>query len=432
MNFSGLPVRHLLRQLKIETTDCDLQIALALVFGLTQETQEARKKSHLTHATDMGHQIRFSLNDRVDRAITKLAAFFAKQLLAKSILEVSVALLDEDYTSQVFFRQLQKEGIRVHSTLALSTSEVLLELLNDKEKQILKTLQENKKDLNLILNFARERIYSGDYSTAYSVLMKIELSERNDSAHHILGLCCNFFGNTDESETHFRRLYASSNIISKVKAAYVLSMLYLRLHPKDKQDLEVAENFLSASHQLIESHMTIQDYHFHSVFNRNGFALCLFRRGKVHEALQMLQLGIEKLQQSNDGAKNLHQSVLIYNAVQCLKALKRYDECEKLCQTLLEIDSLFPEYWLELSIVYLEQSKFKLALASIKKAENLDAFIPEIYALRGYLYLNQGRTDLALKNYKRAALLAPQNSTYQSDLDYCIELQSENILENIL
>ena len=425
--FSGLPVRDLLRQMALKSENLDIKIAMSLFFGTTKKTKAARKKSHLTDATDMDHQIRFALKDRVDRSITKLASLCAKQLLEKSISKLTVKLNDEDYLSHAFFNQLKRDGLRICSTPTFADSKTFLELLNASENEILKTLISAKKDTEFILTYTRERVYAGDYSTAYAVLMKLELSERSDSVHQILGLCCNFFGKTDESEIHFRRLHSSAKVISKVKAAYLLSMLYLRLHPKDKQDLETAEFFLSESHQLIESHVTMKDYHFHSVFNRNGFALCLFRRGKILEALEMLQLGVEKLRQSNDGAKNLHQSVLIYNAVQCLKALKRYEECEKLCQNLLAIDSLFPEYWLELSIVYLEQSKFELAIAQLKKAENLDAFIPEIYALRGYVFLNQNQIDLAVKNYKKATSLAPENLTFQSDLQYCLEMQSENV-----
>ena len=430
--FSGLPVRDLLRQMTLKTENSDIQIAMSLFFGTTKKTKAARKKSHLTHATEMDHQIRFALKDRVDRSITKLASHCAKQLLKKSTLELAVELSETDYLSHIFFNQLQKEGVHICSIPAFTNSETLPELLNDNEKELITALRATKKDLDLILAYSRERVYTGDYSTAYSVLMELDISERNDSVHQILGLCCNFSGKTDESESHFRRLHLSANVLSKVKAAYLLSMLYLRLHPKYKQNLETAELFLSESHQLIESNVTMKDYHFHSVFNRNGYALCLFRRGKILEALEMLQVGVEKLKQSDDGAKNLHQSVLIYNAVQCLKALKRYEECEILCQNLLTIDSLFPEYWLELSIVYLEQSKFDLALAQLKKAENLDAFIPEIYALRGYAYLNQNQFELAIMSYKKATSLAPENLTYQSDLQYCLEMQSENILENII
>lgn len=430
--FSGLPVRDLLREIKIENPSSDIQIALSLVFGTTQQSDQARKKSHLTHATEIEHQIRFVLKTRVERSIAKLASVCAEQLLKKSIADLSVSLHENDYISHTFFNHLKKHGLIISALGDIAESPKSLDLLTTTEINILNSIQSERKNLTLIVNYAREKVYVGDYSTAYYVLMQLDLAERTDCAHHILGLCCNFFENTTESEIHFRRLQASEDLLSKVKAAYVLSMLYLRLHPKEKQNLETAENFLEASYQLIEKNVTMLDYNFHSVFNRNGYALCLFRRGRIQEALDMLQSGIIKLKQSADGAKNLHQSVLLYNAAQCLKALKQYEKCEELCANLLEMDPLFPEYWLELTSVYLEQSKFETALFTLKEAENLDAFIPEIYALRGYTYLNQNKIELALANYKKAVCLAPQNPSYRSDLEYCFEMQNLNTSENLV
>ena len=92
--FSGLPVRDLLRKITFKSENSDIQIAMSLFFGTTKKTNAARKKSHLTHATDMDHQIRFALKDRVDRSITKLASLCAKQLLEKSILELTFELSD--------------------------------------------------------------------------------------------------------------------------------------------------------------------------------------------------------------------------------------------------------------------------------------------------------------------------------------------------
>ena len=430
--FSGLPIRDLLRHINTSTTNSDIQIALALIFGTNQQTRKARKLSHLTHATEVDHQIRYPLKARVDRSILKLASFSADQLLQNSISEISVNISKDDYISQIFFSCLRKNGIRIQINSSLLNSEISIDLLNSTEQQILRSIQINEMNLDFILKYAQERIYAGDYSSAYCVLIKFDPSDRNDICHHILGLCCNFFGNTIESEVHFRRLLASGNILSKVKAAYVLSMLYLRLHPKDNQDLNTAEQLLIDSHQLIEANTTMKDYYFHSVFNRNGYALCLFRRGQIDDALEMLNLGIEKLKNSDDGAKCLHQSVLIYNAVQCFKALQRYEECEELCKNLLEIDPLFPEYWLELSIIHLQQDDFKAALVTLNKAEELDAFIPEIYALRGYTYLNQNKLEFAVRNYRKAVALDPHNATYMSDLDYCLNTEPANNLENII
>lgn len=434
---SGMPIRDLLIQIQFETENNEVQIARSAITGLTKTSLSAREKSHLTHATEIEHQIRFPLKDRVERGLKKLAVSCIDNLKLKNIDSLDIGHISKsDYLTQTVFMHLSKLGIilRVgNGDSAHSNFEPLLSII---EKNIIS--QFNLKNFNCdeALNYARERIYCSDYQTAYALLERIPEHLRTDGCHYILGLACNFFGRTDESEIHFKRFLQSDKIISKVKATYVLSMLYLRLHPKEKQNLEIAENYLNLGHELIESNPDIEDYCFHSVFNRNGFALCLFRRGQIVDALNMLDAGIAKLQSSGDGAKSLHQSVLIYNAVQCLKALKRFDDCESRCQVLLQVDPLFPEYWLELSIVFLEQEKYSEALSAIQQAEKIDPTIPEIYALKGFIFLNREDLQFAIQNYSEALRLTPVTSPnyaqFQSDLEYCIENQNSEIQKQIL
>ncbi len=415
---SGIPVRDLLKQIQFTSDDHDIQIALSMINGTNLNSEEARKQSHLTNATEMDHQIRFPLKARVDRHLIKLATACAHTLKKQNhMTQIEVHLSEQDYLSQVFFTELSRLGIAMHpaSFNYGNYSDLLLPV----EIATVEMIASQKMNLNFLIDYARERIYVGDYQTAYSVISNIPEADRTDACHHILGFCCNFFNRTTESEKHFKALLASSEVVAQVKATYVLSMLYLRLHPREMQSLEVAESYLNQGYKLIENNPNTKDYYFHSVFNRNGYALCLFRRGKVNEALDMLVSGIKKLQLSDDGAKKLHQSVLIYNAVQCLKNLKNFAECERWCEQLLEIDPLFPEYWLEAAIVYVEQNKLTQALAAIEHAENLDRFIPEVYALKGFIYLEQNQISLAVESYSQAVKLAPENLQYQSDLEYC-------------
>ncbi len=414
---SGLPVRDLIKQVSFQSKSQNTDIALSMLFGTTKETINARKHSHLTHSNDMDHQIRFPLRDRVNHSIKKLSAECALILKEKNINSLSTNYTANDYTAVTFFDQLANYGIDIQNDLKNFKNST--ELLSEKELNILSSASESD-----ILNYARERVYSGDYQTAYNVLSNITNDKRTDSINHLLGLCCNFFNRTEESEIHFNKMLSSQNILSQIKATYVLSMLYLRLHPKEMQDLEKAEKYLELGHKLIEENTTISDYYFHSVFNRNGYALCLFRRGKVFDALKMLDNGIQKLQLSNDGAKDLHKSVLEYNAVQCLKALQRYQECEKRCKYLISIDPLFPEYKLELAAIYLEQKKWPEALEILLQAEKQDPDIAETYALRGYLFLEKNELNLAIIEYRKANEKSPHNAQFKSDLEYCLELKN--------
>jgi tetratricopeptide (TPR) repeat protein len=421
---SALPVRQLVDMLKLEPQNHEIVIALEMIKPRTSQSDWARKCSHLTHSTEIDHQIRFPLKGRVERSIKKLAQTCSQKLKSLNLIQFQVAISSNDWISLKFFEALEQENITIiyENICDKATSDQLLTL---DEKNIIESLKA-KTNFESVIRFSQERVYSCDYQTAFNLLSQIPIPSRTDACHHILGLCSNFFGLTENSELHFKKLMQSELTISRIKASYVLSMLYLRLHPKEKQNLELAEYYLQVGQSLIEQNENIPDYTFHSVFNRNGYALCLYRRGKIEEALETLQAGIQKLQTSSDGAKDLHESVLIYNAVQCLRAMGKYSECESMCKKLLSVDPLFPEYSLELASLYLELEEFDKAHQYLKNAENLDAFIPEIHSLKGYLFLNQNKLSEAIKSYQQSLSLAPYNQEFQDNLDYCLHLQNQN------
>lgn len=411
--FSALPVRDLLRQIDYKTDDLDLQIALGMITGSSFETFEAREKSHLTNSTKIDHQIRFSLADRIKRGIAKIASDVQPRIPKQAVIAVSVE--QDDFISREFFSRIPQAQISL-----LEKSNEGSELLSLEEQNIINILAEPEQNIEIILRKAQERIYTGDYRSAYKLLSAVKSIVERDEVHYMLGLCTNFFGRTFESEEHFSKMLASSNPLSVVKASYVISMLYLRMHPREKQDLLRAEELLENAYHVLQMHPEVQDHTFHQVFNRNGFALCLFRRGKVEAALNMLEEGILRLKQDDSGAKNLHQSVLIYNAVQCLRALQRYQDCEVKCEELLAMDPLFPEYSLELARVLLDQKKNTDALVILRKAESLDPFIPETQALMAFACLQEEDYNSAAMFYAKAAAIKPEEIQWKLDEAYCL------------
>ena len=412
--FSGLPVRHLIQSVNFKPKNVDEEIALGIVFETTEQTLKARSSSHLTNSTTSDHQIRFPLRDRVSRSMAKLAAAVAAQIPQNTSLQVQ--LLEDDFLSKEFFISLPNTKIKFLAEAQNQSQN----LLTTQEQQVTNWLRSPETHIAEILQKARERMYASDYRSAYGILSGLPENLKTDDISHLLGLCTNFFGRTDESELHFRRGLESANPHAQVRASYVIAMLYLRMHKKEKQSLEVAETLLEKAYKVLDENPQLTDWTFHRVFNRNGYALCLYRRGKVEEALQMLEVGIQTLKDNHAGANRLHQSVLIYNAVQCLRTLKRYNECEKMCEELLDIDPTFPEYHLEQARTFLDQDKIEAALSSIHNAINLDAFIPEAYALQGFAYLQIGNIQLAAMGYRHAIRLKPEGQRLKLDLGYCL------------
>lgn len=413
--FSAIPVRDFLSKSGYQPVGLDLQIAWGLIWESNGEVEEARKNSHLTNSTDIDHQIRFVLKDRVERSIKRLAYDLKKQVghLGTSY-EVSIS--PDDFISIEFFKFFPEVKVQFRIDNQESS-----ELLTSREWAVLSELVQVIPSEELILRKAQERIYVGDYACAYKILLQLSQTSQREEISYMLGLCTNFFGRTAESERHFSRLLHSPNPVNIVKSSYVISMLYLRMHPKELQSREKAESLLENAYQVLGQHPEVADHTFHKVFNRNGFALCLYRRGQITEALALLEHGIAELGQDHTGANALHQSVLIYNAVQCLRTLQRYEECEAQCLRLLAVDPLFPEYWLELSRVLLEQGKVQLAIEALEKAMSLDELIPETHALLGFAYLELNQMSQAVKCYRKACELDPQETQWASDLEYCLE-----------
>jgi tetratricopeptide (TPR) repeat protein len=409
--FSGIPVRDLLQKINYVPSNSDLQIAFGMIWETNDSALDARKQSHLTNSTTVDHQIRFALKDRVSRSLQRLAADVTSKLNSSAL--VNICLGKEDVISIEFFKYIPSFKIQL-----IDVTEENSELLTLNEKNVLEALK-NPTQNEIVLRKAQERIYAGDYTTAYKLLAFSPQETRSEEMHYMLGLCTNFFGRTIESEEHFSHLLKSKKDLNVVKASYVISMLYLRMHPKERQSLQTAEDLLENAYQVLENNPAVEDRTFHQVFNRNGFALCLYRRGKVHEALAMLEQGIVKLQNSGEGATPLHQSVLIYNSVQCLRDLKRYSECVTKCQQLLAMDPLFPEYWLELARVLLEQEKYFEAITVLERTEYLDPLIPETQALLGYAYMELNDLWKASQYYYRARQLNPDDPQWSLDLAYC-------------
>lgn len=414
--FSGIPVRAFLKTLNYKPSHLDAEIAMGLVFCTTQATLDARKNSHLTNATEKEHQIRYPLKDRVCRALVKLASDATSNM---NIPTFTVAISPDDFIAMEFFKAIK--SAQIISSVTWTGNEHLI----DAELQLLKQLENAADHMDQIMAKCRERIYTSDYRSVLQILSSLGPELKTDNVRYLMGLCTNFSGETEKSERSFREMLASSNPNARVTAAYVTSMLYLRMHRKEKQNLETAEELLQTAYDTLSDHPEIQDWTFHRVFNRNGYALCLFRRGKVVEALEMLERGINVLKEDLSGANRLHQSVLIYNAVQCLRALNRFADCEAKCEELLSIDPLFPEYHLEQARVFLDQSKNEEALLSIARAEALDGFIPELFALKGYAYLQMNDLSRAAEAYGQAVQLQPDNEQFKNDYEYCLEESSD-------
>lgn len=414
--FSGLEARSFLRKHNYKPSNLHAQISFELIEGLSEASISARNKSFLTHSTHLEDQIRFPLQDRVDRSFKSLAADFLNQKI--NITQKKISLDFHDTVSINLFESL---GLRISKkNRSSSVSGLKKEILNQDERDLLEYLKNPQRNYDQILFFVRKKIYSCDYRTALNILNTFkDLDCKKTDFYYFKGLCHNYFGQTDLSQINFERIYQLGTTGGKVNACYVLSMLYLRLHPVDRQNLQKAETYLEEAYQLLQGQPQTENIIFQRVFNRNGYALCLYRRGLIDTAVEVLENGLQTLRALQYTAYHLHYSVLLYNALQCYRSLQKFSDCERVTTELLALDPLFPEYYLEHGKTQLEQGRTAKAREYFKHAKLLDPFIPESYALIAYSYFIENNFKKAIKNYKLAINLKPEAVQFQDDILYC-------------
>lgn len=424
--FSGWPVRDLLEKIRFQPLSLENRITMGLFCGFSDDVRESRAQSHLTHSTEVQHQIRFPMRARVLRSVRKLATAVAPHVSKK----VAVQLATDDELSIEFFLALEASGVRVTYLPYCGANSDFATIRENDTLQLLKS----PVDVRGLLAAAEERTYSGDYRSAYQMLMRIPDRLRNSDVHHQLGMCTNYFDRTEESESHYLRCMESEDIVTRASACYMISMLYLRWHSKEKHSLDQAEKFLNQAFSELGEIADFETREFQRVFNRNGYALCLYRRGRVEEALDMLKAGVAVLDTSiarsdaegRPSHRYLHRSVLLYNAVQCLASMKRFNECEEMCAELISSDPLFPEYHLEAGRIHLMQAdgdreRLEKALRCFEDALQLDAAIPELHALMGFTFIERGEFHEAKSAYEEALRLDPLNAQFQDAVLYCAE-----------
>lgn len=116
-------------------------------------------------------------------------------------------------------------------------------------------------------------------------------------------------------------------------------MLYLRHHPKYLRLNEKGKMFLNEAY----GNFGENEISFHKVFNRNGYALYLFRENQVSEAIKLLKEGIKTLSTNKLSEEDnfFHESVLTYNLTQCYIKIGSFENACKYFNRLIEMDPDF-------------------------------------------------------------------------------------------
>ncbi|SCZ53981.1 TPR repeat-containing protein [Arthrobacter sp. UNCCL28] len=405
----------------------ELSQSLRLLYPLdTALSAKVRAGSaSLTDAATSSEQIRFFQQQRAQRSYIKIA-----QYLSRTHGQVEIVVTDAlemDKPSRDFL----DVAVRICGwsvQLRIETVEdAALVPVQEEERALLALLRAPSRGDNAarIASLAFDYVNSGDAWTALNLGQRLQETEQSPRVWNLLALASAMLDATIQAEFYYERWRDSGEPLDAVRALYGKAMLYARHHPSGLRSLDRSEALLNEAYAIIQG-LTPDEREndnvvFDEVFNRNGLALILFRRGNVDDAVRLLRWGIEKLTLTGEKVA-IHRSVLIYNLAQCHKqsgdpaaAISTYVE-------LLDVDPHMPEYHLEAAKCLASAGELAQALDACRTALKLDETLAAAWGLTGVYEGELGRHDEAATAHARAASLAPRIHAHTTDLVYSLVL----------
>lgn len=384
-------------------------------------------EASLTDAAQAQDRIRFFLKDRLTRNFRDVGRAWLSEV-GPCVVEVTHAeLLDEG--SRLFLETLATlPGRDVEVRLQVGaggSAATALPPESPREDTINRLFARvgglSESDVDHLYEQAVEYLSVGDSWTAERILRGIQPHRDVPAVWGRLGLAYTMQGRTLEAEFCCLRWRSDPDPVGVAGADYALSMLYARHHPEHLRSLDRTAEYLEHGYAALDrvEEDDDRDLTFHRVFNRNGYALVEFRRGRVDVAIEHLTAGISKLR-SGTAVHRMHQTVLMYNLAQCYRRIGRIDSAIETYRELLGVDGKMPEYHMELAHCHLIAEQFNEALASLLEARNLGPSIQEVHSLLGFTYLRIGKTAEALDAYRIAHECDPRDVDALYDYAYLL------------
>ncbi|HFI0704905.1 TPA: tetratricopeptide repeat protein, partial [Streptococcus suis] len=327
--------KSILERLNISIDDIGVKETRYLLYPL--EYIKGEKGSSLTLLQSYDSQLRYPMIDRAKKYLRLLANQIKTILPLKLI--VSVDNLDEIF-----------EGDKIFIDYLSQYTEIVLEITNSKNDNTFNFLCLDENTLN---DMGLKYMSSGNSWTArniYSYLVDVY-----NKPEYILNLAAayNQLYEVEKAEYYLElaRKLGDKNII--IEANYMLAMLFARHHKKHLLNDSYSKALLNEAYSYFGDEVTIN-----KIFNRNGYALLLFKERRVDDAISMLKECINSLihlkKISNDSAIEIHESVLVYNVLQCYFSKKNHNQVDKYFRKLELLDPNFLEYKIEYARYLLE------------------------------------------------------------------------------
>ena len=278
-------------------------------------------------------------------------------------------------------------------------------------------------DVETVSSAAWEYINVGDAWTGTALGLILLSSEQSARVMNLLAIGNAMLREPERADFYYGQWASRGGPMDKVRALYGRSMLYARHHRDGLRDLDMAESCLEEAYNVIgtlspevrESDEAV----FEEVFNRNGFALILFRRGQVDEALDLLRSGIERLTATTERVA-IHRSVLMYNLAQCYTQMGDLEAAVDTYKRLLDVDPYMAEYRLEAAKSLSAIGQHENALEQCQIAVDLDDSLAISWRALGLALTRCGRFGDAADAYEQAIALEPENPIGRADAAYAL------------
>lgn len=397
------------------------------VFNISDIKMESNLYS-LTSQINTENQIRYYTYDRLIRSFVSIMELLQTEFSEIKINIDGYQFLDSG--TELFFKEMTpkytdflKLKITTGSTNCESAQKVIL---SKQEQEISNLLAKNsidRKKFNFLVDKADYYINIGDFITGISILTELEKYDTNPRIYSLLAIAYTMYNKTVYAKNYLDKWYKYGTLYDKASACYSYSMLYAR-YAEEKNFLK-AEEYIDKGYsylmqlKCVDNDQLVRD----KLFNRNGYALFLFKQGKIDEAISLVENAIDILRPMKGERSKLQFSVMLYNLGQCYTQIKEYGKSIEIYKELIELDPNFPEYRLELAKNYINIELFDKARNSLLQAYEIDPFFADTCSLLGFFYYEQGEYIEAEKYYFQALKL---DHSLDNIHDYLLVLSAQN------
>lgn len=397
--------------------------SLRLIYPLNEElaTSVRSASASLTDAATSTEQIRFFQHQRTRRSFIKLARA-ATERHGRMTVHVSDCHRLDAPSREFFHVAATICGWSVSMGVDASAG-ALRHSLPPAEQRLLELLATPicPADADAIRKMALDYLNAGDAWTAVAIGRRLQDVDQSSRVWNLLAVGYAMLQDTFQAEFCYEHWASTGLPLDKVQALYGKSMLYARHHPAGLRSLDISEDLLNEAYAIIttlgEDVRSEDSVIFDEVFNRNGYALTLFRRRRVEEATATLRWGIAALTATSERIA-IHRTVLMYNLAQCLKALGDLPGAIEGYRELLAVDPYMPEYHLEFAKCLAATGEFASAKSACCDALALDDTLAPAWSLLGVYEGELDDHQAAAAAHQQASVLDPDTPTRRTDVAY--------------